>query len=113
MKTAAKAEKFSPVLMPEIPRAESKDEVISFRLPARLKANIDRHLKALGVPGNRKADFYRGAIIAAIGNSLRARDASWRAFLDDVQPIAQKHLGMKLMDSGIEGILEEGDDDAS
>jgi hypothetical protein len=110
MKTAMKPKKVSPVLMPSIPRAEAKDEVISFRLPARLKANIDKHLKALGVPDNRKAEFYRGAILAAIGNCLRAQDASWQSFLEALQPLAQKHLGMGLGDSGLKGILDEGGD---
>jgi len=108
MKTEAKQKRFSPILVPEIPRQEAKDEVISFRLPARLKANIDRQLKGLGVPDSRKADFYRGAIIAAIGNSLRAQDPSWQEFLEAIQPLAKQYLGMELMDSGSKGILEEG-----
>ena len=110
MKTAAKPRKFSPLLVPPIPSSEPKDEVISFRLPARLKANIDKHLKVLGVPDNRKADFYRGAILAGIGNSLRAKDPAWQAFLDALQPLAKQHLGMELMDSGLKGILNEGDE---
>jgi hypothetical protein len=111
MKMAAKPKKFSPILVPEIPRLEAKDEVISFRLPGRLKAGIDRQLKALGVPDSRKADFYRGAILAAIGNSLRARDASWQKFLEAIQPLARQHLGLDLMDSGAKGILDEGDEE--
>ena len=101
----------SPILAPKIPSRESKDELIAFRVPARWKANIEKRLNELGVPASKRADFYRGAVIAGIGNALRAQDSKWQAFVDAIQPLAKKHLSMELSDDGAESILSLGQED--
>ncbi|MGH7441632.1 MAG: hypothetical protein ACREKE_03045 [bacterium] len=87
---------------------ESMDGVISFRIPGKWKANIEKRLQALGLSERRYADFYRGAVMAAIGNSLRAKSPAWQAFLKEVEPVAEAKLGTKLTDQGIEGIVRQG-----
>jgi hypothetical protein len=102
------ADGVSMVLVPLQLEKETMDEMIAFRLPSKWKANIEKRLAALGVPKSRFSEFYRGAIIAGIGNSMRAKSPEWQEFLRVVQPIAKEKLGADLTDAGLEALIRQG-----
>jgi hypothetical protein len=81
---------------------------IRFRISSKWKANIVSQLGALGVPPRAHAEFFRGAVIAAIGQAQRAKSPSWQAFVAAVQPHAQERLGMSLTDGGLIAIMRQG-----
>jgi hypothetical protein len=109
-KVLAVAEKsgYSIAMAPVLPEKETKGAQIAFRIPAKWKANIEAQLRALGVPDDRFAEFYRGAIIAGIGNAIRAQDPAWQRFVEEVQPQAKRTLGMALTDAGLEALIRQG-----
>jgi hypothetical protein len=88
--------------------AVTHDAAITFRIPSKWKANIERQLLAMGLPKRRHSDFFRGALVASLGTAMRAKDPAWQAFLEAAQPIAQQTLGTKLKDEGLEAILRQG-----
>jgi hypothetical protein len=113
MKTAPKSHPkdlpaYSFVMAPPVPEKQTKSAQIAFRIPAKWKANIEAQLRALGVPSDSFAEFYRGAIIAGIGNAIRAKDPAWQRFVEEVQPQAKRTLGMALTDAGLQALIRQG-----
>ncbi|MGH7442275.1 MAG: hypothetical protein ACREKE_06330, partial [bacterium] len=72
---------------------------------------LETELARLGVESARdRQDFYRGAILAGISNAKRARSASWKTFVEAIQPLARKHLGLGLDLDGAKEIMDAGGD---
>jgi len=100
-----------PVLIPPSSRG-TKDEVLSIRVNSQAMAFIEDELSKLGLDTSRKRqNFYRGAILAGIGNAKRAHSPAWKKFIAVIQPQARKHLGMGLELDGAEAIMESGSQD--
>lgn len=99
---------YSMAMAPVMPEKQTKSAQIAFRIPAKWKANIEAQLRALGVAEDSFAEFYRGAIIAGIGNAIRAKDPAWQRFVEEVQPQAKRTLGMALTDAGLEALIRQG-----
>jgi len=86
-----------------------KSKVLSIRISADALMYMNQELAKLGVKGARhRQDFYRGAIFAGIINSRRASSASWKKFIQAVQPLALKHLGSGLVLDGADEIIQGG-----
>ena len=97
-----------PVEVPVTGRA-LKSEIISIRLSAQVAQFIEKELAKMGVASARdRQDFYRGAILAGITNARRAKSPEWKKFVDAIQPLARKHLGVGLDLDGPKEIMESG-----
>lgn len=96
MKSTPKRE-LDPVFKPVVTGGRaSKDAILAIRVAPTTKDWIEDELLRLGVAPKDRAHFYRGAILAAIGNVKRAQSPAWKKFLAAIQPAAQKHLGAGL-----------------
>jgi hypothetical protein len=74
--------------------------------------NMNKSLKKLGVA--KKSDvqkFMRGAIFAGIAMACNAETKQWQEFVDAIQPLAKKHLGMGLKLEGKEAYIRSGEID--
>ena len=98
-----------PVLRPRLAQGRAaKDAILALRLAPAVKDWIEDELEKLGVEPKNRADFYRGAILAAIGNVKRSQDPAWNRFLEAVQPAARRHLGAALELGGPDALQNLG-----
>lgn len=100
-----------PVIRPSVKGARpAKDAILAIRMAPQVKEWIEAELEKLQVEPKHRAHFYRGAILAAIGNVKRAQDPGWKLFLKAIQPAARRHLGAELELGGAESIENLGYD---
>lgn len=99
-----------PVEIPTTGRA-LKNKIISIRLSEAVSQFIERELAKMGIASARdRQDFYRGAILAGITNARRAKSPEWKKFVEAIQPLARKHLGVGLDLNDAREIMESGAD---
>lgn len=98
-----------PIEAPVTGRRAVKSEIISIRISEQVAQFIETELAKLDVESARdRQDFYRGAILAGITNARRAASPEWKKFVDAIQPLARKHLGVGLDLDGAKAIMESG-----
>lgn len=88
---------------------ETKSEVLSIRFNRTARSFLEKELAGMGIVSKRdRMNFFRGAILAGIGNAQRANSPAWQKFIKAIQPMSKKILGMALKLDGAEDIMESG-----
>jgi len=108
--SATTSKHIEPLALPGGQRAR-KDDTLAIRINGQVMEYIESELVKLGVASARdRQDFYRGAILAGISNAKRAQSPAWKRFVQAIQPLARKHLGLGLELDGAKEIMDAGGD---